>query len=403
MDHEIRDGLEAIVRAPEFVRRYPLFVHVLGRMHVLAAPQVEVMAVSAWGDRFLLHVNPSFFERQPQYVPGVLLHELHHVVLGHVTHPKFREPRIASLMNLAMEVSANEHIVEPLPGHPVTCERLKRYGIRPGQSTMERYHALVRAVQELNLPARIFQGSFHAPLVGPLSKAVLGGLGGVPGRQAGDLIERLSGDGLPSLSVDWRAELASFVGSLRVPQPNWLRPPRRFPHALGIVPGRARALDRSQTPSLLVAIDTSGSMTMEELEMVGAELQRMGPLARMTLVHCDTKIQRVHPFEGRLPEIEGRGGTDLRPPFASEFLAEHRPDGVVYFTDGAGPWPELDPRVPTLWVLTCPVRFDCPWGRKVTLGPPRGILPPEEERQARRRRRPSPATIVDDAQEDLPF
>ena len=40
------------------------------------------------------------------------------------------------------------------------------------------------------------------------------------------------------------------------------------------------------------------------------------------------------------------------------------PDGIIYFTDGMGPYPEEDPGVRTLWVLTKPRGFGCPWGHR---------------------------------------
>jgi predicted metal-dependent peptidase len=79
------------------------------------------------------------------------------------------------------------------------------------------------------------------------------------------------------------------------------------------------------------------------------------------------KIQRVYPFEDTLPNVRGRGGTDLRPVFEPDFLAEHRPDGIVYFSDGFGPYPEEDPGVETLWVLTKWHDFPCPWGQKAIM------------------------------------
>jgi hypothetical protein len=41
---------------------------------------------------------------------------------------------------------------------------------------------------------------------------------------------------------------------------------------------------------------------------------------------------------------------------------------VIYFTDGLGPYPEEDPGVKTLWVLSKPMDFACPWGQKAHLG-----------------------------------
>jgi predicted metal-dependent peptidase len=50
--------------------------------------------------------------------------------------------------------------------------------------------------------------------------------------------------------------------------------------------------------------------------------------------------------------------------FEWDFLRSMRADGVIYFTDGAGPYPLEDPRIRTLWVLSKPWEFRCPWGVK---------------------------------------
>ncbi len=53
--------------------------------------------------------------------------------------------------------------------------------------------------------------------------------------------------------------------------------------------------------------------------------------------------------------------------FGPEFLAEHRPDGMVYFTDGDGPYNEAPPGVPVLWALTKDGPFRCPWGQQTRM------------------------------------
>ncbi len=93
----------------------------------------------------------------------------------------------------------------------------------------------------------------------------------------------------------------------------------------------------------------------------------MRSLSDITIAECDTEISRVYPFTGRITSVVGRGGTDLCPVFEPDFLREHRPNGVVYFTDGLGPYPTHDPGVRTLWVLTKDVGFPCPWGKRVVL------------------------------------
>ena len=88
------------------------------------------------------------------------------------------------------------------------------------------------------------------------------------------------------------------------------------------------------------------------------------------MAECDTEVTRLGPFTGVLNEVHGRGGTDLRPVFGPAALGRVRPDGVVYFTDGQGPYPERPPLVPVLWVLTRPEAFACPWGAKARLEGP---------------------------------
>ena len=100
---------------------------------------------------------------------------------------------------------------------------------------------------------------------------------------------------------------------------------------------------------------------------IARELRELRGLATFTVVECDTVIHRVYPFEGSFREAAGRGGTDLRPPFQPDFQTEHRPDGVIYFTDGDGPFHPEAPKVPVLWVLTKPAAFRCPWGQKAAM------------------------------------
>jgi len=66
------------------------------------------------GGRIRSHVNPTGFAEHPQYLRGILLHEVHHVVLGHLT-PRFRGRAWPKLMEIALEVSANEDIREQPP------------------------------------------------------------------------------------------------------------------------------------------------------------------------------------------------------------------------------------------------------------------------------------------------
>src|SRR5438045_942501 len=120
-----------------FLRHHPFYAAVLARTVPEENPAVAAMGGSADGPGFRLHVNPTFVTRRRnrKYVTGVLQHEIHHVVLGHVSDPRFLALPHPDLAEIAMEISANENIRSPLPGDPPTWQKYESLGIRPGQST----------------------------------------------------------------------------------------------------------------------------------------------------------------------------------------------------------------------------------------------------------------------------
>jgi predicted metal-dependent peptidase len=393
----IRAFLDGFVRNPGFLDRYPYYAAVLARLHPVADPSVARMAVSLFDGRFYLHVNVESFVAEPQYLRGILLHEVHHVVLGHLCHPKFAGAAEPELMDLALEMSANEHIEEPLPD-PIVWQAYAAAGIRAGQSTLDRYQKLVDALRGsafgerpvpglgkdraddhrfLRRPTRDPGAIEHARRL--LQEAADDSALGdalpeddrrrlVAGKTPGRLLEELTGTTGPAESfVDWKTALRMFVARARAPVHTYARPNRRFPARVGEVPGRTYSPRVLVRPALIVAIDTSLSMTGAELAEVARQLSALAEHARVTVVECDVEIARVYPFAGTLADVAGRGGTDLRPVFEESFLGERKADGIIYFTDGEGPFPEAPPRLPVLWVLTKPRSFGCPWGERALL------------------------------------
>lgn len=415
---ELDAWLGGFVRDPAFLARYPHYAAILARMTPVADPSVKRMAVSLHGERFYLHVNVESFLAEPQYLRGVLLHEVHHVALGHLGHPRFAGVLEPELLDLAMEMSANEWIEEALPD-PIRWQAYAQLGIRAGQSTLERYERLQQA-QQGNTPrptpargatedgerraddhrflhrheaaggvveharrmleAAIDEVDAHGP-AGEEGPALLAG------KSPGRLLEELTGVlAAREVVIDWKSALAMFVARARAPVHTYGRPSRRFPGRVGEVPGRIWSPRVIVRPSLLVAIDTSMSMTSAELTEVSRQLRVIAEHARVTIAECDVEVTRVYPFTGAITEVEGRGGTDLRPVFAPDFLGAQRPDGVVYFTDGEGPFPEEPPRVAVLWILTKPKEFACPWGERASLLREAPSKPaPTKKRRARAR------------------
>jgi predicted metal-dependent peptidase len=105
----IRRGIARLAAA------YPFHACLLQQFRLVPAPEVNTMGVTAARDEVLLLFAPEFILSLPaDQLGGALLHETHHVALGHLLlDPADYEDRWA--LTTATELSVNEFITEPLP------------------------------------------------------------------------------------------------------------------------------------------------------------------------------------------------------------------------------------------------------------------------------------------------
>jgi hypothetical protein len=105
---------------------------------------------------------------------------------------------------------------------------------------------------------------------------------------------------------------------------------------------------------LLIAIDTSGSVSDQELANFMAELEFISKTgAKMTLLHCDAAIAKVEEYSKKSTvKIYGRGGTDFDPPVQYMNRNKSKYTCLVYFSDGACSPPSIKTTKPILWVMT---------------------------------------------------
>lgn len=188
-------------------------------------------------------------------------------------------------------------------------------------------------------------------------------------REAGRLggaLARLAEDGLAP-QVPWRSALAQHLAQTARDDYSWQRPSRREGPAL--LPSL-----RSHTGDVVVALDTSGSISQAELAQFVGEIDALKSLlhVRTTLLACDCTLAPDAPWTAEPwepltlpPGLHGGGGTDFRPVF--DWVREQglRPDALVYFTDAQGPFPDEAPDYPVLWLVKG--RGPVPWGRRVAL------------------------------------
>jgi predicted metal-dependent peptidase len=147
--------------------------------------------------------------------------------------------------------------------------------------------------------------------------------------------------------IDWKSYLRRFnsMSTMVYTKKTRRKPNRRF--------NTGPALKIKQKKRTLVAIDTSGSVSNDDLVEFFNEIYHIYKSGTyVDIIECDAKVQRVYEYKGQREEIEvqGRGGTDFEP--VMQYLSEHRNEyaNLIYLTDGECCAPKTQPKKPMLWV-----------------------------------------------------
>lgn len=406
-------------------KSYPFHAHLLLPERFVCVPEVGTMGVTIRDARLQFWYAPEFVSHCDfDELIGLLHHEINHVLFGHLLVQSDEFPNQSARI-IAEEVTVNEWIVERLPGSPITLEQhpclppledtATRYArlakepahsgrkpvrsapktvpmgrnlVQSGRKTPGAVRKIESSDDKLSLSPldnhEIWEHAQKNPHVGRLviSTAVRHARDAMSqrdweriSRRVRDQIAVITGDakseGVTELihperagSIHWKQLLRGFVTKTLQRRPALHRAPRRFPELIGVVPGSSQSGARHR---VMAVIDTSASMSVDMLEQIGGELRHLALHCDVTVVECDCEIQATYPFRGEITGVQGRGGTDFRPPFEADVLQQIRPDVVIYFTDGEGPAPATPPKVPTIWCLTATNAPPVEWGLAVSV------------------------------------
>jgi predicted metal-dependent peptidase len=178
-------------------------------------------------------------------------------------------------------------------------------------------------------------------------------------------------DGLAKAKAPWAELLKRFLTDTVVTRSSWSRASRRFWDSPIFMPGK----QPDGMGGLVVAIDTSGSVSGVLLKQFEAEIQGlvadMCP-ASVLVIDCDAEVQSRTLFErGDTPKLvaKGGGGTRFAPVFDLVEAEQIQPAALVYFTDLesrdlAG---LVDPGFPVLWAVWGGSDAETPFGEVIRL------------------------------------
>jgi predicted metal-dependent peptidase len=354
----------------------PYFMHALFAAHPLAAPGLGTFGVDK---HWRLYMDPAALTGPGAWSPGqagaVLVHEVEHLLREHAGRATLLPQPLHKLAwGYAIDAEINDSLIAagiPLPGDPVTPAGL---GLPNGGVAEDYYAALLDRASSLSDyddgGPGCGSGAGGPALPGelPAGATVDGAAGaGLSGAEA-DLIrrivaaevlahaksrgtvpaglERWAGGVLAPPVVPWSVVLRAAVRRAIADQVGrtdytYSRPSRRRIPGLGVIRPAMRG------PSVIVAVvvDTSGSMSQDDLDAALSEIA--GVLAasgvardRVTVLCCDAKASA--PRKVRTVEdvrLVGGGGTDMRVGIAGAAAARPAPHVIVVLTDGYTPWP----------------------------------------------------------------
>jgi len=194
----------------------------------------------------------------------------------------------------------------------------------------------------------------HMLMIDEIIKATEATIGRVPG----GVLEVVEAE--HNVKENWRASLARFVRDRCADDWTYRRPNRRAVHT-----GLYRPSRFSETiGELVIAVDTSGSVSTEELEQFGAEIQSIVDDVKPSAVHlvkCHSRVWETSEY-GPGDEIDWgrmvRGGTEFKPVFKWVEQQNIDPVCLIYLSDlevCLDDYPK-EPDYPVLWVVNGPFR-----------------------------------------------
>jgi len=167
--------------------------------------------------------------------------------------------------------------------------------------------------------------------------------------------------------ISWQSLLAQYMSTFARDDFSYTRPSRRSGDA--ILPSL-----KSHQIDITIAIDTSGSISQEEINEFVSEVDaiKANLRASITLLACDDKLSDHCPWrfeawnELQFPASLGGGkGTNFTPVFDHINAQDNICDVLIYFTDAKGIFPKTEPNHPVMWLVKGKERT--PWGIRIQL------------------------------------
>lgn len=375
------------------IKNNPFFGHLSMGLQLACAP-----CKTACTDGSRLIFDPAFAEKlSDQELQFVILHEVLHCVFRHCIRGKGLH---SVLYNIACDIVVNSTILAMWGQESMMIAGEKAMHLAPDGKEGREYNAEeiyqmlihqnhTNGISQMQTDNKGFEKSSfdrHDIWQGICDKAQLqdnwnrkiqsafrqcGDSTGMP-QQVRTIVQDIA----RRSGLNWKQLLHDFLQSDTYDY-NFLPPDRRYAFSDFYLPAYNMDEEHQTADDIWVCIDTSGSVTGEELTCTMAEIldamRQAGLKGRISFFDSNITEPEPFEFENDLKNLtaQGGGGTSFHIIFRylKEKLYPDLPRAILIFTDGYARFPEqkaaLD--VPVLWLICKGGNADVPWGQVIQL------------------------------------
>jgi len=353
----------------------PFYAHFLSGVIREVTDKVPTAAVGFKSGKIALYVNENFFLKELRSMTervAVIKHETLHIIFKHLFRMKTKSYD-NQLFNIAADIVVNQLIAPwKLPDSAVTLETFPELKL-PKDKSVEWYYENLKkkASKDPEYKKRLIEISeqgthsdhkmwgenenFSMEVVETeVDRMIIQAKDRTPRKDHGtiplgikSLIQSIIEKRNPQ--IDWKRALKLFSSTSR--RTRVYHTMKRFSKRFGTRPG----IKIKRFQKLAVAIDTSGSINIDDFNTFFSEIHSMWKFgAEVHVLECDADVQKKYSYRGRTPEfVHGGGGTSFDPVF--EHIRSNRferYDGCIYLTDGYAPEPKIKPPCKVFWCIT---------------------------------------------------
>jgi len=353
----LMDAKTKIAKAKtRLVFKYPFFGSCALGLRFIQSEDRPTMAT----DGNIVYWNEDFVNKiTDEEASGVLAHEVLHVIFKHCLRTKSNLEK----WNYACDIAINRILIEEgfkLPENGVIGdEKYRGWNAEKIYNDLESWEMPNWGLLEQtkgkggkslsDAEIKQFEADLNVKIL--MAHETSKSIGKEPGSLIGELINQIK-----KPQIDWRDVFYRVIGGDQPDDYSWIKHNRKIYYMQGIY---MPSVQKYGVGDIIIAIDTSGSVSNKEMEYFLTELNSITENYKprsVTVIQCDSKIQKVDTyFPGEIIdsiECRGRGGTDCFPVF-DYIEKENLPcDNFVYLTDLEMYRFPRRPEYPVLWVTT---------------------------------------------------